>query len=125
MALGSTTPPVNTENANQGMQAIDTQTVLMNGNHVQLLDVVSIFKGKLHAAADRHKVSDVADLEHLINLYGQSLRPHAGKFSLRDVSKVAQGIQSDEGTWISPPSYNAQIGIIEQPKPGVRFLLFT
>ncbi|KMP00495.1 hypothetical protein CIHG_07302 [Coccidioides immitis H538.4] len=90
MALGSTTPPVNTENANQGMQAIDTQTVLMNGNHVQLLDVVSIFKGKLHAAADRHKVSDVADLEHLINLYGQSLRPHAGKFSLRDVSKVVR-----------------------------------
>ncbi|KAK2858529.1 hypothetical protein FQN49_004643 [Arthroderma sp. PD_2] len=131
--IGSTSSPANTENASRAMRVVDTQTVLVDGKPVQLLDVVLIFKGKLHAAADRAKSSDTLDLKHLLNKYAERLRPHATKISLRDVGKAvrrypelteplssiginvfqAQGIQSDEATWLSPPPYNVQKGIME------------
>lgn len=129
--LGSTASPANTENASRAMRVVDIQTVLIDGEPVKLLDVVSIFKGKLHAAADRDKLSDAMDLEHLLSNYAPGLRPHVTRINLRDVGKAvrrypqlteplssigidvsqAQEIRSDEATWISAPPYNVQKGI--------------
>ncbi|EEP77652.1 predicted protein [Uncinocarpus reesii 1704] len=131
--VGSTASPANTENARRAMRVVDTQTVLIDNEPVQLLAIVSIFKGKLHAAADRAKVSDAMDLKHLLSKYAEHLRPHATSINLRDVGKAvrrypelseplssvgidvfqAQEIQSDEVTWMSPPTYNVQKGIME------------
>lgn len=128
---GSTGSPASTENAIRGMQAIQTQSILVNGKPVQLLDVVHIFKGKLQAAADRQKLSDAMDLEYLVNWHGEYLRAHASQFSRRDVGKaverypqlaavlshiqldVAQAQQTQPGGMMSPPPFDVQRGIID------------
>lgn len=115
------------------MQTIHTQTVQVNGSPVHLLDVVYIFKGKLHAAADRQKVTDAADLEYLARFHQQRLQAHADVFSHRDVGKavkrypelsgvfaelqinVQQAVEQmslEIGSQMSPPAFDVQKGII-------------
>lgn len=62
------------------METENTQAIVVHGNPVQLLDVVYIFKGKLHVAAGRHKISDVADLVYLVDIYEEHLRDKTGQF---------------------------------------------
>lgn len=110
----------------RAMKSVDTQAILVDGSPVQRLDVVYIFKGKLHAAAGRLKVSDAADLSYLVDAFEEHLRNYTGQFSSRDIGNAVRRysptcyvIFSTSGQCATNPAadttgaFDVQRGIIE------------
>lgn len=130
---GSTASPADTASARRAMQAVPTQTKQVDNCSIQILDVFHIFKGKLHAAADRQIFTDVQDLKYLVNTHGQYLRTNAGQINLKVVGRAikrypqladvfsrlqlnilqAQQLQFEEDLRMGPPPFYVQKGIIE------------
>jgi hypothetical protein len=116
------------------MQTIATQTVQIRGHQMHLLDIVYIFRAKVNAAANRPKISDCSDIEFLYAHFESYLRTHvhrikvqdAGKAIKRypslsavfgnlgiDVKKAIEQAGSLEITFMHPPPFLCQKGVME------------